>query len=277
MREGREGGGALKGRRGGMVDVHTGVHRARRHHRCEVAVDVLCRSAAYGDGALTDSDSARAGSIRLGCPHAAHVWRRPHEVAVGREVVPHEDGGRGRRRRQRGWRRGRRGRGTRRGGRRRGRGLSVEVHLEHRLLRNRSPGCCADAAAVTEVRHEDPAVIGRAREPPVDARRHVDGLRGHVARQIVDRRAPECLDGRRRKGPRGRGHRQVVVRHGARIPAAAELVHLRLVASVIHGVAEERAGDGSHARERAQVEFHQHEIDIVPAGSRWSGRRGKHV
>ena len=94
MREGRDDGGALEGRRGGIVDVHTGVHRARRHHRCEVAVDVLCRRAAYGDGALTDYDRARAGSIRLGCPHAAHVWRRPHEVAVGREVVPHEDGSR---------------------------------------------------------------------------------------------------------------------------------------------------------------------------------------
>jgi hypothetical protein len=83
-----------------MVDVHAGVHRARRYGRCEVAVDVLSRRAAYSDGALTDSDSARAGSVRLGCPHDAHVWRRPHEVAVGREVVPHEDGRRGRRRRR---------------------------------------------------------------------------------------------------------------------------------------------------------------------------------
>ena len=109
-------------------------------------------------------------------------------------------------------------------------------------------------------------MIGRAREPPVDARRHVDGVRGHVASQVVDSRAPVRLDDRRRKGPRGRRHRQVVVRHVARIPAAAELVHLTLVASVIHGVAKERAGDGSHARERAQVESHQHEVDIGPAG-----------
>jgi hypothetical protein len=152
------------------------------------------------------------------------------------------------------------------------------VHLERRLLRNRSPGCGADADPVGKVRHEDPAVIGRAREPPVDARRHVDGLIGQVARQVVDRRAPERVDGRRRKGPRGRRHRQVVVRHVARTPAAAELVHFTLVASVIHGVAEERAGDGSHARERDQVEFHQHEIDIVPAGSRWTGEeRHTHV
>ena len=141
------------------------------------------------------------------------------------------------------------------------------MHLERRLLRNRSPGCGADADPVEVVRHEDPAVIGRAREPPVDAQRHVDGLIGQVARQVVDRRAPVRLDDRRSKGQRGRGHRQVVVRHSVRIPAAAELVHLRRVADVIHGVAEERAGDGSHARERAQVEFHQHEVDIGPAGS----------
>ena len=83
----------IQRRRSGMVDVHAGVHRARRHHRCEVAVDVLSRRAAYGDGALADYDRARAGSIHLGCPHAANVWRRPHEVAVGREVVPHKDGG----------------------------------------------------------------------------------------------------------------------------------------------------------------------------------------
>ena len=113
MREGRDDGAAFEGRWGGIVDVHTGVHRARRQHRCEVAVDVLCRRAAYGDGALTDSDRARAGTIRLGCPHAANVWRRPHEVAVGREVVPHEDGSRGRRRRRRQGRRRRRRRGWR--------------------------------------------------------------------------------------------------------------------------------------------------------------------
>ena len=99
-------------RRGGMVDVHAGVHRARRHGRCEVAVDVLCKSAADGECALADYDRARAltsdiTSIRLECPHAAHVWRRPHEVAVGREVVPHEDGRRRRRRRGAGRRRGR--------------------------------------------------------------------------------------------------------------------------------------------------------------------------
>jgi len=160
---------------------------------------------------------------------------------------------------------------TRRRRPRRRRRTRVEVHLERRLLRNRSPGCGADADPVGEVRHEDPAVIGRAREPPVDARRHVDGLIGQVARQVVDRRAPVRLDDRRRKGPRGRRHRQVVVRHVARIPAAAELVHLCLVALaqaiVCHGVAKERTVDGSHARERAQVELHQHEIDIGPAGS----------
>ena len=145
------------------------------------------------------------------------------------------------------------------------------MHLERRLLRNRRPGCGADADPVGKVRHEDPAVIGRAREPPVDARRHVDGLIGQVARQVVDRRAPERVDGRRRKGPGNNysipsRHRQVLVSHGARVPAAAELVHFTLVTSVIYGVAEERAGDGSHARECAQVELHQHEIDIGPAG-----------
>ena len=80
--------------RGGIVEVHTGVHRARSHGRCEGAADVLSSSAAYGDCALTDCDRARTGT-RMGCPlAAAHVWRRPHEVAVGREVVPHEDGSR---------------------------------------------------------------------------------------------------------------------------------------------------------------------------------------
>jgi hypothetical protein len=80
------------GRRGGIVDVHTGV---RRRTRCECVVDVLCviAAAAYGDGALTDCDRANAACI-MGCPHAAHtghVWLRPPEVAVGREIVPHED------------------------------------------------------------------------------------------------------------------------------------------------------------------------------------------
>ena len=43
---------------------------------------------------MTDCDRANAGR-RNGCPRgAAAVWRRPHEVAVGREVVAHDDGGR---------------------------------------------------------------------------------------------------------------------------------------------------------------------------------------
>ena len=111
---------AVHSRWGGIVDVHTGVHRAIRHG-CECAVDVFSSSssAAYGDCALTDYNRAHAGS-RMGCPHAAHVWCRPHEVAVGREVVPHEDGRQGRRRGRR--RLGRLGRRMRRRGRRRGRG-----------------------------------------------------------------------------------------------------------------------------------------------------------
>jgi hypothetical protein len=91
---------ARRGRRGGIVEVHAGVHRARRLCRCECAVDVLSSSAAYDDCALTDLNLAHGS--RMGCPHAAHVWHRPHENAVGREVVPHEDGRRGRRRRGRG-------------------------------------------------------------------------------------------------------------------------------------------------------------------------------
>jgi len=76
------------GRRGGIVDVHTGV---RRRGRCECAADVLSvRCAAYGDCTLTDCDRTCVG-IRVGCPHAAHVWPLPHEDSVGREAVPHED------------------------------------------------------------------------------------------------------------------------------------------------------------------------------------------
>ena len=79
---------------GGIADVHAGEHRARAQHGWELGVNDVVRSAANGDCALTDCDIARS---RVKCPNgggAAHVWLRPHEVAVGREVVPHEDGGR---------------------------------------------------------------------------------------------------------------------------------------------------------------------------------------
>jgi hypothetical protein len=112
-------------------------------------------------------------------------------------------------------------------------------------------------------------MVGSAREPPVDARRHVEGVSGHIAMHVVDTRAPERVDRRLRKRPSGRGHRNAVVGRGAHSPAAAELVHLRLIAHVVvaraHRVAEQGALDGQARGQRAQVESHQHEIDVGPA------------
>ena len=118
-------------------------------------------------------------------------------------------------------------------------------------------------------------MVGSAREPPVDARRHVEGVSGHIAMHVVDRWAPERVNRRLRKRPSGRGHRNAVVGRGAHSPAAAELVHLRLIAHVVcaraHRVAEQGALDGQARGQRAQVESHQHEINVGPAGHRRSG------